>query len=403
MPRMLSDAERRLLDAIDPEEVRDLLTGLVAVPSPNPPGSEEAVAHHLVDACAARGIDARLDEVAPGRPNVHARIGPPAPPGGDGLLLLGHTDTVPAGEGWTHPPFGATVVDGRVIGRGAADMKAGLAASVAAMAALARREVELGGPVVLAALVDEEESGLGVRTMLARGGVEARGAIVPEPTELQTIIACRGNCYVDVEIRGRSAHAGTPHEGRNAIYGAARVVEGVRALHDRLAAERHPLLGAGGWSVGVIRGGTGTAMVPDRCRISIDRRLLPGQSGEQARAEIDALLAALDLGAQDLTAETALLMEIPSFELEPEHPLVLATRTAAVDAGGPELPVAGWSAACDGGYLMRDAGIPATVLGPGSVAGQAHKPDESVELAEVVTAARAYALCAVRMLGHLSP
>jgi acetylornithine deacetylase/succinyl-diaminopimelate desuccinylase family protein len=394
---MLDDGERRVLDRIEEGEVGELLRGLVQQPSPNPPGREEEVAQHLAESCRERGLEVHLDEVVPGRPNVHARIGPS---GAGGLLLLAHTDTVPAGEGWTHPPFGGTLANGRVIGRGAADMKAGIAAAVVAMAALVRANVPLAGPVSLAAVVDEEEGGLGVRAMLQRGDVEAAGAIVPEPTELQTVIACRGNCYVDVEVRGRSAHAGTQEEGRNAIYGATRVVEGVRRLHESLACETHPVLGAGGWSVGVIRGGTGTAMVPDRCRISIDRRLLPGQSGEQAKAEIDALLASLDLGADELTAESELLMEIPSFEVPPDHPFVLAARSASIDAGAPERPLAGWTAACDGGYLMRDTGIPTLVLGPGSVAGQAHRPDESVELAEVVTAARAYALCALRVLAH---
>jgi acetylornithine deacetylase/succinyl-diaminopimelate desuccinylase family protein len=397
---MFDDGERRVLDAIDPAEVQELLRELVQQPSPNPPGREEEVARHLAEACRERGLAARLEEVAPGRPNLYADVGPPV---SGGLLLLAHTDTVPAGDGWTHAPFGGAVEDGRVIGRGAADMKAGIAAAVVAMAALARAGVALAAPVSLAAVVDEEESGLGVRAMLERGGVEAVGAIVPEPTDLQTIIACRGNCYVDVEIRGRSAHAGSQHVGRNAIYGATQVVEGVRRLHEELAAETHPLLGAGGWSVGVIRGGTGTAMVPDRCRISIDRRLLPGQSGEQARAEIDALLASLDLEGQELTAESELTMEIPSFEVPPDHPFVRAVRSASIDAGAPDQPVAGWTAACDGGYLVRDTGIPTVVLGPGGVEEQAHRPDESVDVAEVVTAARAYALCAVRMLAHLSP
>jgi acetylornithine deacetylase len=276
-------------------------------------------------------------------------------------------------------------------------------AAVVAMGALRRAQSPLRGPVSLAALVDEEETGLGVRTMLARGRIDALAAIVPEPTELQTIIACRGNCYVDVEVRGRSAHAGSPDEGRNAIYGATRVVEGVRRLHEELGHETHPLLGAGTWSVGVIRGGTGTAMVPDHCRVSMDRRLLPGQSGEAAKAQIDALLASLDLEADGLSAESELMMEIPSFEVAPDHPVAVAARAASVDAGAPARPVAGWTAACDGGYLMRATGIPTIVLGPGSVIGQAHRPDESVEVAEVVTAARAYALCALRLLDGVSP
>jgi acetylornithine deacetylase/succinyl-diaminopimelate desuccinylase family protein len=399
MRPVLTAHEQRLMDAIDPGGVAELVSELVKQPSPNPPGAEQQVADRLADACRERGLDVRLDEAAPGRPNVHASVGPPGP---DGLLLLGHTDTVPPGEGWTRDPYGGAIEDGRVYGRGATDMKGGIAAAVIAMAALARSGPELSGPVTLAALVDEEESGLGVRTMLERGGVEAAAAIVPEPTGLQTIIACRGNCYVDVEIHGRSAHAGSPQAGRNAIYGATRVIDGVQRLHAELAAETHPLLGTGSWSVGMIRGGTGTAMVPDRCQVSIDRRLLPGQSGDQAKDEIEALLAALDLPAQELGATAELLMEIPSFEVPPDHPLVTAARAATIDAGGPDLPVAGWTAACDGGYLMRDTGIPAIVLGPGSVIEQAHRPNESVSVAEVATAARAYALSAMRMLAHVS-
>lgn len=392
-------SEQRVLDAIEPGELTELLRELVRRPSPNPPGAEGAVAELLAAWCQRLGLRTEVEEVAPGRPNVYAALGPADTPG---LLFLGHTDTVPAGDGWTHEPFGADLVDGRVIGRGAADMKAGIAAAVIAMAALQRSGVELTRPVALAAVVDEEETGAGVRALLARPGFGAAAAIVPEPTELQTIIACRGNCYVAVEVTGRSAHAGSLQEGRNAIYGAVRVVEAIRGLHDQLAGRRHPLLGAGSWSVGMIEGGSGTAMVPDRCRVSADRRLLPGETGEDARAEVQAAVASLQLDAAELGVRTELLMEIPSFEVPPGHDLVSAARRASLDAGAPEQPVAGWTAACDGGYLMRDAGIPSIVLGPGSVVDQAHRPDESVPVAELELAARAYALAAVRMSGHLT-
>jgi acetylornithine deacetylase len=144
-------------------------------------------------------------------------------------------------------------------------------------------------------------------------------------------------------------------------------------------------------------------MVPDRCRIAADRRLLPGESGEDAQREIEAAVAGLDLEADGLGARSELLMEIPSFELEPAHDLVQGVLRASIDAGARERPVAGWTAACDGGYLMRHAGIPSVVLGPGSVLEQAHRPDESVAIAEVEAAAGAYALYAARLLGHLTP
>jgi acetylornithine deacetylase/succinyl-diaminopimelate desuccinylase family protein len=396
----LSAAERDLMALIERPALTELLQELVRRPSENPPGAEASVAALLAETCEKLGFETEVEEVAEGRPNVYASLGPADAPG---LLLLAHTDTVPAGEGWTQPPFAGVVSDGRVIGRGAVDMKAGIAAAVTAMAALRRSGIEPARSVMLAAVVDEEESGLGVRALLERPGLAAAAAIVPEPTGLQTIVGCRGNCYVEVEVCGCSAHAGSPQQGRNAIYGAARVVEAVRRLHDGLAGRRHPLLGAASWSVGMIQGGTGTAMVPDRCRISVDRRLLPGQSGEGAQAELDAAIAALDLGADGLRVRTALLMEIPSFELAPGHEVVQGVRAASIDAGAPERPVAGWTAACDGGYIMRDAGIPAVVLGPGSVVEQAHRPDESVPIAEVEVAARAYALYAARLAAHVTP
>jgi acetylornithine deacetylase/succinyl-diaminopimelate desuccinylase family protein len=395
-----SPSERELLSRIDRTELTGLVQALVRRPSENPPGSEEAVARFLAETCGALRLRTDLEQVAPGRPNVYASLGPED---GPGLLFLVHTDTVPAGEGWTRPPFGGVLADGRIIGRGAADMKAGIAAAVIAMAALQRSGIELTRPVALAAVVDEEETGAGVRALLERPRFGALAAIVPEPTELQTVIACRGNCYVEVEVTGRSAHAGSPQEGRNAINGAARVVDAIRRLHDGLASRRHPLLGAASWSVGTIQGGTGTAMVPDRCRISVDRRLLPGESGEDAQAQLDDAVASLDLGAQGLGVRTELLMEIPSFELEPRDDLVQGVQRASVDAGAPERPAAGWVAACDGGYLMRHAGVPSVVLGPGSVVDQAHRPDESVPIAEVEVAARAYALYAARFCGHVTP
>jgi acetylornithine deacetylase/succinyl-diaminopimelate desuccinylase family protein len=390
----LTADESRVLAAVDEAALTALLEGLVRCPSPNPPGCEEQAVVYLAKACEAAGLSVELDPVLPGRPNLYALLGPP---GGDGILVLGHTDTVPAGDGWTYEPFGASVESGRLVGRGAADMKGGLAAAVAAMGALLRAGVPLRERVTLAAVIDEEEHGQGVRAFLARRP-KARCALVPEPTELETVIACRGNCYVEIAIEGRAAHAGSAELGRNAIYGAVQAVESIRRLDDELAAHTHPLLGRAAWSVGTIHGGTATATVPASCSVSVDRRLLPGQTGALALSEIQQALDRLALEDDDLRASAELLMEIPSFELASDDPLVQVVQRASVDAGGPKRPVGGWTAACDGGYVMRDAGIPAIVLGPGSVAEQAHKPDESVELAEVVQAARIYALAMLRLL-----
>lgn len=396
--------EERALALIDPDEIRDLTLALIRRDSQNPPpgeadgGVEAGVVEVLAAACTERGLDVRVDDAAPGRPNLTARLGPDGPPG---LLLLAHTDTVPAGDGWTVPPLGGTVADGRIYGRGTADMKGGVAASVVAMAALRRAATETGAdlplPVTLAAVADEEETGIGARAFTAAGGARYAAAIVPEPTEMQTIRACRGDCYVEVEVHGTAAHAGDPDTGANAIYGAARFVEAVRARHEDHRARPHPLLGPKTWNVGRVQGGSGTAVVPDGCRVSVDRRLLPGETGAQAVAELDDVLSALRLDGLGLTARAWLGMEMPGFETPAGHPLVTVAHTASLAAGAPDRAVGGWTAACDGGFVARDLGVPAIVLGPGSVVDQAHRPDESVALDELVVAARTYALTALRL------
>lgn len=386
-----------MLDLISSQEIAELTRSLVAAPGENPPGGEAATASVLAEACAARGLRATLAEVEPARPNLSATLA-----GGDGpgLLLLGHTDVVPAGDGWTVDPLGGVVREGRLFGRGATDMKGGLAACVVAMAALGDAGVPLSGPVDLAAVVDEEETGKGVRHFMATGDRSGYlGCIVAEPTDLQTIVAARGDCYLEVTVRGRAAHSGRPGDGVNAIYGAAAVIAELESWHHELAPAAHPLIGPATWSVGQVRGGTGTSIVPAECVVVADRRLLPSESGEAVEAALSDRLAGLRLEDRGLSVEVGLTMEMPGFETAGDHAFVVATDAALGAAGGPGLPLAGWTAACDGGFVARDAGVPVVVLGPGSIADQAHRADESVGLEELHVAACAYALAAMRLLG----
>lgn len=389
----MTPAERELLARIDPSSVADLTTELVRAPGANPPGEEAATVAVLAEACAARGLEVSTSTVETGRDNLVASI-----PGGDeaGLLLLGHTDVVPVGAGWTTDPYGGVLRGGRIHGRGATDMKGGLAACVLAMAALKSAGIELAGPVELAALVDEEETGKGIRHFIeSRAGAPYAGCVVAEPTDLQTIVAARGDAYVEIRITGKAAHSGNPANGVNAIYGAADVVAAIERLHDELAADPHPLVGPATWSVGRIDGGTGTSIVPERCMVSADRRLLPGESQQAVLADIR---DRIDLSGRGLAVEIRMPMGMPGFETAPAEPLVQVADTALTDAGGPGLPLGGWTAACDGGFIARDLGVPVVVQGPGSVTTQAHRPDESVAVAELVVAARTYALTALRLL-----
>lgn len=462
MPNSAAALERAVLAAVADDDVLGLAQELIRCPGQNPPGQELATAQALARHAVARGLMVESTDIAPDRPNLRitlpARVplGPgrpgegaalgtqPGPSEGSplgptranegptldptstskdvplgpgagedapadtrpevretspGLLLLGHTDVVPVGAGWSRDPFGGEVEAGRLYGRGATDMKGGLAACLVAMTALARAGAPLRGPVELAALADEEELGLGIRDYVADASrLRHAGCIVAEPTDLQTIVAARGAAYVEIDITGVAAHAGNPADGKNAIYGAAAVIADLERWHDELSGHRHPLVGAATWNVGVVSGGVGGSMVPAHCRISADRRLLPDEDPAVVLTQIQDRIDAVDLPGRGLGVEVRMSMSMPGFETAPQTPLVQAVDGALTDAGGPGLPLAGWTAACDGGFLARDGGVPVVVLGPGSVTEQAHRPDESVVVADLLTAARTYALAALRLL-----
>jgi acetylornithine deacetylase len=389
----VSAAEQAVLDRIDETRLVELTTSLVRAAGQNPPGEEAATVHVMCAAAIELGLDVVETAVEPGRNNVRVTLGGGR---GPGLLLLGHSDVVPVGEGWTTDPFGGAVHEGRIYGRGASDMKGGLAAALTALAAL--RGVGLSGPVELAALVDEEETGKGIRAYVESVQRPFLGCVTAEPTDLQTVIGARGASYLRIEVHGKPCHAGNPDDGANAIYGAAAVVAEVERLHAELATQPHPLLGPATWSVGQIHGGTGGSIVPAECVVVADRRLLPGESTDAVLDELRERVAGLRLDDRGLTVDLVMPMEMPAFQTSADSELARTTDAALADAGGPGLPLGGWTAACDGGFVARDLGVPVVVLGPGSATTQAHRTDESVAIEELLVAARAYALTALRML-----
>lgn len=393
--------ERAVLDLIDPDELVELTCTLVNTAGENPGGTEELTAQALEHAASERGLVARRDVVTPGRPNVDVDVpvgGPVA--NGPGLLFLGHSDVVPAGPGWTRQPYNAEVEGDRLYGRGATDMKGGLAAVLVAMDALRRSGAELSGPVRLSSTVDEEDLGLGIRHLAARGlGHEFCGCIVAEPTDLQTVIACRGDAYLEVEITGVPAHSGRPADGRNAIDAAAALLTLVKQDHEKHARETDPLLGSPTWNVGKIEGGRATSMVAPSCHVWLDRRLMPGEDPEQILGELRKAVDEAGITGDGISMDIEITMSMPGFRTDRNHVLVSTVHTAVADVGGTA-SIGGWTAACDGGFIARDHGVPTVVLGPGGLNDQAHQVDESVSVRELTQAARAYTLAALRLLSR---
>lgn len=355
-----------------------LLERLVGTDSVNPALVEGAAGEGAVaDLVAAwgeqRGLEVTRLEPAPGRPSVVlvAR----GSGGGASLMLNAHLDTV--GVEGMDAPFEPRVEDGRLYGRGALDMKAGLAAAMSALEAAAA--ADLRGDVLLAAVADEEHASLGTEAVLERFGADA--AIVTEPSNLELHLAHRGFAVFDVETLGVASHTSQPERGVNAVMHMGRVLGGIERLQAELTERApHRLTGYGVAQVVRIDGGEQLFVTPAACRASYERRTLPGETRAQVEAELQAVLREAAQGARGFRGRAELTLLREPFEVESDARIVRLAVEHARRALGREPVVAGapyWTDAA----LLQAAGIPTLVLGP---AGEGlHAADEHVDLASV--------------------
>jgi acetylornithine deacetylase len=362
--------------------VLETLSALVRINSVNPAYENGRPEAELIDFVSAffkeRGIETRLQEALPGRPNLIARI--PGRNGSRRILFEAHVDTVGT-AGMTIPPFEARIESGRLYGRGSCDVKAGLAALLHAAASLKEEGVLPPCEVWVVAAADEEHSCRGVLRLCE--GLRATAAVVAEPTELRVVSASKGCVRWRIRCRGKAAHSSKPHLGVNAIQRMARVLLALEADTETLARSAHPLVGSPSFSVGVIGGGVQVNIVPEDCSILVDRRLIPGEAPREVLGRYERLLAGLGLEA---TMDPPLL-EDPTLETPVDSPIVRAASRILREKGLPGEPM-GVPYGSDASKLAR-AGIPSIILGPGSI-DQAHAAEEYVECAEVEKALEIY-------------
>ncbi len=369
-----------------------LTRALVAEDSRNPslvpdaPG-EGACAHRLAEILEGWGFRVAEQEVAPGRWNVVARIGPA---GRTPLVLNGHLDVVGV-DGMTHPPFVPEERDGRLYGRGSADMKGGVAAMCVAAARAAARGA-LASEMIVAAVCDEEFASIGTAALLA-AGVEAAGAVVTEPTRLAVVPVHKGFAFIEVTLTGRAAHGSRYDLGRDANRDAAALLMAVdRFEREQLARRTHPRLGRASIHAGMVTGGTGWSTYAAQCVVRLERRTLPGEDTAQALAEIEALCAQVAAERPGMAATARVVFAQPPLALAEEAPLVGALQRAGVAAG--ETPGLDGLSCWTDAALFQAAGIPAACFGPGDI-GVAHAATEWVPVDELHRATAVLeALCA---------
>jgi acetylornithine deacetylase len=369
-------------------ETTRLLRDLVAIPSVNPMGRDlqgPEVFEHRVTAYLEeffRGLGARYERqpVAPLRENIVARFEGSGSTGPTFLFEV-HQDTVPT-DNMTIDPFAARIENGRLYGRGACDIKSGMAAMLAAFARLTREKPAGAANLILACTVDEEHTFLGVQKLI-QTGVKATGAVVAEPTNLKIVHTHKGAVRWHVHTPGQAYHSSSPERGVNAIYRMGRLLGAIERYAQQLRdSKADPYLGPPSLSVGRIEGGTSVNTVPDRCRIEIDRRLIPGEEPRQAMQQfVDFLKHEAKIDFPFECSEPWLAMT-PLHWQGPKGGAELVTRlSAAIDRVRGSHEVVAVPYGTDAAPLAA-AGIPAVVFGPGDIA-QAHTRDEWVSLEEV--------------------
>jgi len=385
--------------SIGKEEIIELTRELIRSRSVNPPGDTSDCAKIILGRFKNAAIDAEIVEGKKGVSNVVARL--PGRKKGKTLLLNGHIDVVPPGEDWTVDPFGGEIQGDKLYGRGTCDMKSGVASMMAAMIELKRSGASFSGEILFQAIADEETgSEFGTVYLLNRNiGKHADFAIVSEPTNLRVELGNRGLRWVDLTIRGKASHAGRPYLGVNAILYAAKLIEAIQAMKfsNRNDAFEIPEPSI---SVTLVNGGTKVNIIPDRCDLSIDRRMIPGETTESVMGELKTVIDPVLEKEKELRIEMKMRPNYwDPYLVSKNEPVVQATVEAVRQVTGKDPQLGGKAACTDASHLFHVGKIPTVLFGPGNP-NLSHKADEYVLTENLMLATKAFALIFKKLLSY---
>jgi succinyl-diaminopimelate desuccinylase len=398
------NVEQMILNKV--EENRDKIISFVQsiVQIPSVSYEEAEVGQAIYQKMKDIGLDeVELVEAEPGRPNVVGRL--KGSEEGPTLVFNGHMDVVPTGpeDEWEYPPFSGKIVDGRMHGRGTVDMKSGTCTCILATEVIKELGIPLKGDILLTAVCDEEVGGAkGVRYLLDKGYIKGDLGINCEATNLDTIdVAHKGIFQCDIIFYGRAIHGSRPWLGINAIDKAVDFLNRMKILEEKLKLRKHPVLNYPTINVGTIHGGTVVNMIPSKCVVEINRRIIPGESFEMAKAEIQAILDQLSKEDPDFKAEIKVKdVNMPMLDVPADAPVVEAIRRAHKVVRGTELPIGGKDAGTDAAWIVQATGMPMPIYGPGDYLKYSLGANESIALEDIVDATKVYALAIYYLLGE---
>jgi len=405
--RVTTSLEERIAAAqarLDRRGLLDALRALVQIPSVYDPavpdGNERLAANFVAGLLDDWNIEYRSREVAPNRPNIVADIDGVRP--GPLLVFEGHTDVVTAGDraAWDVDPFAGEIRDGRLYGRGACDMKGGLAAMLFAARALHESGSEFAGTIRLAVLADEEGLMRGAKGFVADGELDgAAAAIICEPEGDRVCIAQKGAIRLRVTLAGRMAHGAMPEEGANPITALGLIVSRCRTLEREIQSENppHPLLGPFYLTPTVALAGEREQgnVIPSSAELLLDIRTTPANDHATTIERVTAAVSAAVADVNGVTCQVEVIDDRPSTETDPEDPVVQSVIAAHRAETGQHPPFGGVPGSTDGTIFWAATRVPLVTYGPG-ITTLPHQADEYVDLDEVVRYARTYIAAALR-------
>ncbi|MFQ6009791.1 MAG: M20 family metallopeptidase [Candidatus Aenigmatarchaeota archaeon] len=377
---------------VDRERIVELTRKLVQVNSSNPPGNEKVVVDILAEELKKLGLEVRLLEVAHERPNLLATWR-----GGEGkkLIIHSHTDTIPAGDGWEHNPFGGEVENGKIYGRGAADMKGSLAAMVCAIEQLKKEGWEPNGELMILACCNEE---MGDREEIGMKHVADKITgdliVMADTSDFNIIVAEKGMLWMEFIAKGKQAHGSMPWLGVNAIEMLGRFLMELKKLEFDV---EHPLLGKSTLSINMLSGGVKTNAVPGKARSTVDIRLVPGEDKDKVKERIAEIIRRMKEKDKEVDIEMKEIVYYDPVETSPDQAFVAQLKETVERVLGKEVKVMGEHGATGAGIFISH-GIPAVVCGPGKPE-VAHARDEYIEIDDLVKACEIYVDFAKKFLG----
>jgi len=384
-----------MVENIQPAEIAELCSRLIQLKTVNPPGDELPAAQLVLDFLKPVGFEGELLSQGMGRATAMARLH------GSGdrpaVVFNGHLDVVPVGaQPWRYDPFAGEIAGGKVWGRGAADMKGGLAALLVAAKVVAQSRLPLQGDLLVTATAGEEVDMLGATTIIALPDLHPwQVIIIAEPTSNQLGLSERGVLWIEFTTIGKTAHGSTPELGHNAVMMMVALLSELDRL--QIPFRPHPVLGSFSRSINTIQGGVMVNVVPDHCTATVDLRTVPGQDHTRLIEQLQTFLDSLEKRIPDFRASLRIVTDLPAVETPSDAPPVQLFADAVQEVIHHPVEEQVVRFATEASIFVPALKVPAIIFGPGDAA-LAHQPDEFIEVEKMVQAAQIYALAAIKML-----